>query len=92
MDIQQVSLRQGVTPSHLQGRMNATFRTLFWGVWPLANFLGGLIADWTGPVSVFLIAAGLRIIPITIVVVSPIGRLRSYPAAAAQAGGISSNW
>jgi MFS family permease len=79
MDIQQVSLRQGVTPSHLQGRMNATFRTLFWGVWPLANFLGGLTADWIGPVSVFLIAAGLRIIPITIVVVSPIGRLRSHP-------------
>jgi hypothetical protein len=59
--------------------MNATFRTLFWGVWPLANFLGGLTADWIGPVSVFLIAAGLRIIPITIVVVSPIGRLRSHP-------------
>jgi hypothetical protein len=62
--------------------MNATFRTMFWGVWPLANFLGGLMADWIGPVWVFLIAASLRIIPITIVVVSPIGRLRSHPAGA----------
>lgn len=86
MDIQQVSLRQGATPPHLQGRMNATFRTFFWGVWPLANFLGGLMADWIGPASVFLIAAGLQVIPITIVVVSPIGRLRSYPASADPTG------
>jgi MFS family permease len=84
MDIQQVSLRQGVTPQHLQGRMNATFRTLFWGVWPFANILGGLIADWIGPASVFLIAAGLRVIPITIVVVSPIGHLRTHAEVAPE--------
>jgi hypothetical protein len=64
--------------------MNATFRTLFWGVWPFANFLGGLIADWIGPATVFLIAAGLRIIPITIVVVSPIGHLRTHAEVAPE--------
>lgn len=79
MDIQQVSLRQALTPHHLQGRMNATFRTLFWGVWPIANFLGGFLANQIGPVAVFLIAGSLRIVPIAIILLSPIGRLRSHP-------------
>jgi MFS family permease len=78
MDIQQVSLRQEVTPHRLQGRMNATFRTLFWGVWPIANFLGGFLADRIGAAAVILIAGGLRVVPITIVLLSPIGRLRGH--------------
>jgi MFS family permease len=78
MDIQQVSLRQAITPDHLQGRMNATFRTLFWGIWPLANFLGGFLADRIGAVAVFLIAAGVGIFPVAIILGSPIGRLRTH--------------
>lgn len=78
MDIQQVSLRQAITPDHIQGRMNATFRTLFWGIWPMANFIGGFLADRIGPVAVFLIAAGLGVIPVSIILFSPIGRLRTH--------------
>lgn len=78
MDIQQVSLRQAVTADHLQGRMNATFRTIFWGIWPLANFLGGFLADRIGAVAVFLIAAALGVIPVVIILSSPIGRLKAH--------------
>src|SRR3989440_407515 len=78
MDIQQVSLRQSLTPSHLQGRMNATFRTFFWGVWPLANFAGGFLGDRIGFVPTFLIAAAVALVPVVIVIVSPIGRLRTH--------------
>ena len=78
MDIQQVSLRQALTPDRLQGRMNATFRNLFWGVWPVANFLGGFLADTIGAVYVFLIAAALGVIPVAIIVATPIGRLKSH--------------
>ena len=78
MDIQQVSLRQSLTPSHLQGRMNATFRTFFWGVGPLANFAGGFLADRVGFVPTFLIAAGVGLLPVAIVIATPIGRLRSH--------------
>jgi MFS family permease len=78
MDIQQVSLRQALTPDRLQGRMNATFRNLFWGVWPIANFLGGYLADRIGAAYVFLIAAALGVIPVAIIVATPIGRLRSH--------------
>jgi MFS family permease len=82
MDLQQVSLRQSLTPSHLQGRMNATYRTVFWGVWPLANFAGGFLGDRIGFVPTFLIAAAVGLVPVGIVLASPIGRLRSYPAGA----------
>ena len=58
--------------------MNATFRTFFWGVWPIANFLGGFLADRIGTTAVILIAGGVRIVPISIVLLSPIGRLRSH--------------
>jgi MFS family permease len=81
MDIQQVSLRQALTPDRLQGRMNATFRNLFWGVWPIANFLGGYLADRIGAAYVFLIAAALGVVPVAIIVATPIGRLRSHQEA-----------
>jgi MFS family permease len=84
MDIQQVSLRQSLTPSHLQGRMNATFRTFFWGVWPLANFAGGFLGDRIGFVPTFLIAAGVALLPVIIVVASPIGRLRTHVGVATE--------
>ena len=84
MDIQQVSLRQEVTPPRLQGRMNATFRTFFWGVWPIANFLGGFLADRIGAAPVILIAGSLRVVPIGIVLLSPIGRLRGHAEVQAQ--------
>lgn len=84
MDIQQVSLRQSLTPSRLQGRMNATFRTFFWGVWPLANFAGGFLADRIGFVPTFLIAAGVGLLPVIIVIATPIGRLRSHAEVAPE--------
>ena len=58
--------------------MNATFRTIFWGIWPLANFLGGFLADRIGAVAVFLIAAALGVIPVVIILSSPIGRLKAH--------------
>lgn len=82
MDIQQVSLRQGLTPDRLQGRMNATFRTVFWGSWTFANFAGGFLAQRIGAVPTFLIAAGLGVLPILIILGGPIGRLRTHPEAA----------
>ena len=85
MDIQQVSLRQAVTPARLQGRMNGTYRTFFWGVWPLANFAGGFLGDRIGFVPTFLIAAGVGLVPVVIVIASPIGRLRSHAEAAPRA-------
>jgi predicted MFS family arabinose efflux permease len=40
-NINQVSLRQAITPDRVQGRMNATVRTVIWGTMPIGAFLGG---------------------------------------------------
>lgn len=57
-DIAQVTIRQSITPIRLQGRMNATVRTVVFGALPLGAFLGGWAGDLVGYIPV-LVAAGL---------------------------------
>src|SRR5207247_1522921 len=47
-NINQVSLRQAVTPDRLQGRMNATMRFLVWGTIPIGALLGGALGGQIG--------------------------------------------
>jgi MFS family permease len=44
-NINQVSLRQAITPERIQGRMNATMRFLVWGTIPIGMIIGGAIAS-----------------------------------------------
>jgi MFS family permease len=41
-NITQVSYRQALVPRDIQGRMNATMRTIVWGVIPLGSLMGGV--------------------------------------------------
>jgi MFS family permease len=54
-NINQVSLRQIITPNRLQGRMNATMRTIVWGTIPLGAFLGGIMATSVGVVPTLVV-------------------------------------
>ncbi|HJP64880.1 MAG TPA: MFS transporter [Actinomycetota bacterium] len=47
-NINQVSLRQAITPERMQGRMNATMRFMVWGTLPIGGFLGGVLGNWIG--------------------------------------------
>ena len=47
-NITQMSLRQRLVPLHLQGRLNATVRTVGAGVLPIGSLLGGLMAQRIG--------------------------------------------
>ena len=80
-NINQVSLRQGITPNRLQGRMNASFRTIFWGAWPLANLIGGVLGASIGPVPTILIGGSVGLLAAVAIAVGPIGRLRQHPSA-----------
>lgn len=77
--INQLSLRQAITPHRLQGRMNATMRFLNTG--PMA--LGGLVGGWLGaaiglrPAIILLIAAGL--FSFLLVYFSPVRKLQAFP-------------
>jgi MFS family permease len=48
--------RQAVTPDRLQGRMNATIRSMNWGTIAIGAPLGGLLAQWIGYRPVFWVA------------------------------------
>lgn len=47
-NINQISLRQTITPDRLQGRMNATMRTIVWGTIPAGSFVGGILGSTIG--------------------------------------------
>jgi predicted MFS family arabinose efflux permease len=84
-NVTQWSLRQLLTPDHLQGRMNSIFRTVYWGAWPAGNLVGGLLGSLFGPrTTIFL--AGLLFGSLSLVfLVGPLRRAPlSVPAAEAK--------
>ncbi len=47
-NIDQVSFRQTIVPIRLQGRLNATMRTIVWGTLPLGGLAGGFLGEAVG--------------------------------------------
>jgi MFS family permease len=47
-NVAQVSLRQGLCPPRLLGRMNATMRFAMWGTMPLGGLIGGALGQALG--------------------------------------------
>jgi hypothetical protein len=85
-NVSQVSLRQAVTPSRLQGRMTATMRTIFWGVWPIANLAGGLLAGAVGAPATIVIGSLIGMTATIAVMAGPLGRVRQHADVALETG------
>jgi predicted MFS family arabinose efflux permease len=81
-NINQVSLRQAITPDHLQGRMNASMRFIVWGTIPIGALLGGGLGQVFGlwPTIVTMVLAEL--LAPAWVLFSPVRDLQSQPAPA----------
>jgi MFS family permease len=68
-NINQVSLRQAITPPRMQGKMNATMRFIVWGTIPLGAILGGALGSVIGLHATIVVGAlgGLiAFIPVTL--------------------------
>ena len=78
-NVNQVSLRQAITPDRLQGRMNASMRFIVWGTIPLGALLGGSLGEALGirPTIALMAVCGL-LAPLW-VVLSPVRQLRAQP-------------
>ena len=75
-DINQLTLRQRLTPDHLQGRMHATFRTVYWGAQPIGSLLGGWLGASVG-VPQTIVFGGVSCAALSLAVLaSPLGRVR----------------
>lgn len=77
-NINQVSLRQAITPDRVQGRMNATMRTIVWGTIPIGAFIGGVLGSTIGVVPTIFIGAGLQAVAGIWILSGPV-RLRTQP-------------
>ena len=82
------SYRQAITPTAIQGSMNATMRFLVWGTIPMGAVFGGLAATWVGVHDAIWIGAFGSCLPFLFVLLSPVRSLRTMPEPAA--GGDSS--
>ncbi len=82
-NINQVSVRQAVTPDHLRARVTAASRLLIMGALPAGTLIGGVLGTTIGLQNTILVSAvGLFIgsLPYSL---SRIGSLRGLPAEAA---------
>ena len=90
-NINQVSLRQAITPERMQGRMNATMRFLVWGTIPVGSLIGGVLGTTIGLRETILLGGILSMLPFLFVLFSPVRSLRTMPEpvdeAAARASG-----
>ena len=78
-NINQVSLRQIITPNRLQGRMNATMRTIVWGTIPLGAFLGGILVNAMGVVPTLVVGISIQVGAVLWIVLGPIFKLKRHP-------------
>jgi MFS family permease len=89
-NVNQVGLRQAITPDRMLGRMNATMRLIVWGTIPIGALIGGVLgtvfSDMLGTLQglqlvlwVAAIGGTLSFLP---VLFSPVRSLREIPAQA----------
>jgi hypothetical protein len=88
MNVNQLTLRQAITPPHLLGRMNSVVRFLYWGTMPAGAALGA------GPLGLrtTLAATGIAAVAATLpIAVSPIRRIATVDgdARAPRDGGVA---
>lgn len=86
-NVNQVGLRQAITPLRMQGRMNATMRFMVWGTIPIGTFIGGVLGNTVGlrpTLWIGAIGSSLTFLPLLF---SPVRHLQRIPEMAEEATG-----
>ena len=74
------SLRQALTPPHLLGRVNASYRFLVWGTAPIGALLGGTLGELFGLRAALLITGVAALTTLPVLLGSPLATTREVPA------------
>ncbi len=89
-NINQVSLRQAITPERIQGRMNATMRFLVWGTIPIGQIIGGILASTAlGARGALVVGGVLGCFAFVPILLSPVRSLERIPTPAPEGIGES---
>jgi predicted MFS family arabinose efflux permease len=78
-NINELTLRQAVAPSHVLGRVNSAAHLMFRGVLPAGALLGGALAEAIGLRSAMFVSASGSLLSTLWLIFSPIRRLREVP-------------
>ena len=81
-NIPQVSLRQTIVPTQLQGRLNATIRFIVYGTIPLGSLMGGFLGEFIGLRPTLFVGAIGVFLSFVWVFFSPVRTLSTYPTPA----------
>jgi MFS family permease len=84
-NINQVSLRQAITPPRMQGRMNATMRFIVWGTMPVGAILGSALAEVIGLQPTIVVAALGGLVSFVPVTLSSARHITTMPAPVEEA-------
>jgi len=84
-NVNQVTLRQALTPDHLQGRMNATMRFIVYGAIPLGALVGGALGETLGLRPTLLIGTLGQSLAVLWLLFSPVRLLHQQPTPPRQA-------
>jgi len=77
--INQISLRQAITPDHLLGRVNASRRVLVFGVAPIGALIGGILGEIIGLQAVLALGAAIMVFSFIFHLASPLRGLQTQP-------------
>ena len=80
-NVNQVSLRQAITPERFLGRMNATMRFLVWGTLPIGSLIGAGLSEVIGVHETIWVGSILGLLAFLPVLLSPVRTLREIPTA-----------
>jgi len=86
-NVNQVSLRQSLTPEHLMGRMIASVRFITWGAMPLGGLAGGALGSLIGLEATLYIGGAGSLLGAVWVWFSPLRQTASLSAATAHSDG-----
>ncbi len=78
--INQISLRQAITPDRLLGRVNASRRLLVFGIIPFGALLGGVLGESLGLRTALSAGAAIQILGFIYTALSPLRTVRHTPA------------
>jgi hypothetical protein len=84
-NVNQLTLRQAITPPRLMGRMNSVVRLMYWGTIPAGAAIGGALASWIGlRPTLWVEAVGATMVMVPLLF-SPLHRLQHVHEAAVLA-------
>jgi hypothetical protein len=75
--VHQVPIRYALAPPELHGRVNASIRTVVWGLAPLGALLGGACGTWLGTRTTLLLSGALIAAATGWILTSPLRAVRT---------------